>query len=130
MQRSFPCLSPAQSIVLLRWAIAIVFFMHALVRIINGTVTEFAQFMNEKGFVYGTAIVWILTVFEIGGSILLALDFFTKKLCAGFIVILITGIIIIHASLGWFVGEHGTGGVEYSFILIIALMTVAAHSKN
>lgn len=36
------------------------------------------------------------------------------------------GIIIIHAQLGWFAGGFGTGGCEYSFILIMAFIVVAA----
>lgn len=32
---------------------------------------------------------------------------------------MLIGIIIIHASDGWFAGEHGSGVIEYSFILIM-----------
>ena len=34
--------------------------------------------------------------------------------------------ILIHANLGWFVGEHGVGGMEYSLCLIVALLVIAA----
>jgi putative oxidoreductase len=40
------------------------------------------------------------------------------------------GIVIIHAQLGWFVGEHGTGGVEYSLALIVSLVTIAAADRH
>ncbi|MBC7936754.1 MAG: DoxX family protein [Rhizobacter sp.] len=130
MIHSFPFITQKQSILLLRCSVALVFFLHVLVRIINGTVEQFAAAMNEKGLMYGSAIVWPLTAFEIAGSILLALNYCTKKLCMGFIAILIMGIILIHAHLGWFVGEHGTGGVEYSFILIMALLVVAARDNR
>jgi putative oxidoreductase len=36
------------------------------------------------------------------------------------------GIVIIHAQLGWFVGEHGTGGSEYSVCLLLCLLVIAA----
>ena len=36
------------------------------------------------------------------------------------------GIIIIHAKLGWFVGEHGTGGSEYSVCLLLCLLVIAS----
>ena len=36
------------------------------------------------------------------------------------------GIVIIHAKLGWFVGEHGTGGSEYSVCLLLCLLVIAA----
>jgi putative oxidoreductase len=53
-------------------------------------------------------------------------NFYTKILCIVFLLILFTGIFLIHAKLGWFVGEHGTGGVEYSFILMMALLVIAS----
>lgn len=119
-------LTVARSILLLRISIAVVFLAHAIVRIANHTIGSFAEFLDNKGFMYGTAIVWLITVFEILGGILLALGYFTKMMATGFILILLIGIILIHFSLGWFVGEHGTGGIEYSFILIMALITVIA----
>lgn len=130
MPVSFPFISRERSIVILRIGVALIFFLHAVVRLINGSMPQFATFLNEKGFVYGTIIVWILTLFEIAGSILIAINYRARCLCAGFILILLIGIVIIHASLGWFVGEHGAGGVEYSFALILALLVIAAHSKN
>ena len=33
---------------------------------------------------------------------------------------------IIHARLGWFVGEHGTGGMDYSLSLMVSLLVIAA----
>lgn len=119
-------LTIARSILLLRISIAAVFLAHAIVRIGNHTIGRFGDFLDNKGFMYGTAIVWLLTAFEIAGGILLALGYFTKVMATGFILILLLGIILIHFSQGWFVGEHGTGGTEYSFILIMSLITVIA----
>lgn len=127
---SFPFINSKQSMLLLRTGTALVFFLHALVRILNGTIPQFARYMEEKGFAAATVIVWLITIFEIAGSILLALNTGTKCLCAGFIILLIAGIILIHAQLGWFVGEHGTGGTEYSFVLILSLLAIAADKKD
>lgn len=124
--KNFPFLSLAHSIVLLRISVALIFIIHAVVRIYNGTIERFGEFLNTKGLVFGQAMVWGITVFEIAGGIALAAGYFTRWLSAGFIVMLVIGIILIHASLGWFVGEHGSGGSEYSFILIVALIVIAA----
>jgi len=124
--KKFPFLSLSLAVVLLRITVAILFMAHALVRILNGTVGQFGGFLEAKGFVAGTAIVWALTIFELAGGLLLALGYFTRWLSLGFILILVVGIVLIHAELGWFVGEHGTGGVEYSLALIMALLVVAA----
>jgi putative oxidoreductase len=122
----FPFLSLNQTLLLLRIGVAIIFIAHAGVRLALQTVGRFAQFLNAKGFPWSEMVVYALTAFEILGGLLLALGFFKKWLSAGFIFILVVGIILIHASLGWFVGEHGSGGSEYSFILILALLVIAA----
>jgi len=122
----FPFVSLNQSLVILRVAVALIFFLHAAVRVANGSIPAFAEFLNAKGLVIGLPLVWAITVFEIVGAVLLAIGEFTTWLAAGFIFLLIVGIVLIHASLGWFVGEHGTGGSEYSFILIVALIVIAA----
>jgi putative oxidoreductase len=114
------------SLILLRISLAFIFLAHAVVRIVNSSIEQFGGFMESKGFVYGTLWVWAITAFEIIGGLVLACGYFTKILSTGFICLLIIGIILIHASFGWFVGEHGTGGSEYSFILITAFLVIAA----
>ena len=42
-------------------------------------------------------------------------------------VIVAVGIALIHRHNGWFVGEHGTGGSEYSVALLAMLLVIAAH---
>lgn len=114
------------SLILLRISLAIIFLAHAIVRIANSTIEQFGGFMESKGFPYGVAWVWAITAFEIICGLLLAFGFFTKIISAGFIFLLIVGIVLIHVNFGWFVGEHGTGGSEYSFILIMAFLVIAA----
>jgi putative oxidoreductase len=124
--KAFPFISLHASLILLRISVAFIFITHAGVRIANNTIERFGSFLESKGLPLGTTTVWCLTVFEIVGGVLLALGYSQKWLSAGFILMLLSGIILIHASLGWFVGEHGSGGSEYSFILIIALLVIAA----
>lgn len=127
----FPFLSLRQSLILLRVSLAVIFLAHALVRLFTkDSIASFTGFLDGKGFPAAGAIVWGITVFEIGGGILLALGFFTKWICAGLILVLLAGVAIIHIQLGWFVGEHGTGGCEYSFILVVALVVTAAGDQR
>lgn len=128
--RPFPFLTLPQTLLLLRVATAFIFFAHAAVRVSNGSTGQFGDFLNTKGLVYGHPMVWCITAFELGGSILLALGYFVRALSVGFIVMLLMGIVLIHASLGWFVGEHGTGGSEYSFLLIVVLLVLAATAEK
>ncbi|HEX2848160.1 MAG TPA: DoxX family protein [Chitinophagaceae bacterium] len=130
MQRMFPFLSLPQSIIVLRLSTALIFLLHSVVRVCNGTIPRFADYLVAKGMPLGKAWVIAITVFEIAGSVLLVLNHFTKAITLGFIILLLAGIVLIHAERGWFVGEHGSGGCEYSFILIIALIVIAAADKD
>ncbi len=124
--KKFPFVSPAHALVLLRVALAIMFMAHAGTRVANGTIPRFAGFLEDKGFVFGLALVWAITLFELIGGALLIMGKFTPWTTAGFMAISGGGIVIIHAAKGWFVGEHGTGGVEYSVMLFVACVVVAA----
>lgn len=125
----YPFLSLKQTLFLLRIAVAIIFLAHAIVRICNGTIPRFGDFLTNKGLPFGVGLVWCITAYEITGGILLILGRYTQWVTAGFIALLLIGIVLIHASQGWFVGEHGTGGSEYSFILIVALIVIAAEKR-
>ncbi len=128
--KTFPFLSLKNSQLLLRCGLAIVFLSHAIVRIIGNTVERFGGFLESKGLPYGVSLVWGITVFEIVGALLLVANYGTKWISVAFILMLAAGIQLIHAPLGWFVGEHGTGGVEYSFMLMIALMVTASADRT
>ncbi len=129
MQRTFPFLSLQQTLIALRFSTALIFLLHAVVRTFNGTIPQFAAYLEAKNMPFGKAWVIAITVFEIAGSVLLALNYFTRRIAAGLIFLLLVGIVLIHAGKGWFVGEHGSGGCEYSFILIMSLLVIAATDK-
>jgi putative oxidoreductase len=126
----FPFINLYRSLILLRIAVAGIFMAHAIVRLLGGTMERFAGFLGNKGFPFALIIVWLITAYEIIGGVLLIIGKLTKWISLGFILMLLIGIIIIHAANGWFVGEHGNGGIEYSFILIIALTVIAATNKK
>ena len=123
----FPFISPKLSTIVLRISLAIIFLLHAIVRIeTKGSIDDFAKStFNKIWFITPKMIVWGITSFEIIGGILLISGIFVKWISTGFIILLLMGILIIHTQLGWFVGEFGTGGCEYSFILIMAFIVVA-----
>jgi putative oxidoreductase len=130
MRRTFPFISASVMQTVLRCSVALVFFLHAAVRIANGTIPQFAGFLESAGLPFGKAIVIAITVFEIAGSVLLAIGVWVRLISAGLFVLLLIGIVLIHWANGWFVGEHGVGGVEYSFVLMVALMVVAGGQRN
>jgi putative oxidoreductase len=127
--KQFPFVTLAQALIILRVAVALFFMAHAVVRIANGSIPRFADFLALKGFPFSLALVWIITTYEIIAGTLMALGVWVRWAALGLMLIAAGGIVIIHANLGWFVGEHGAGGVEYSLCLLVALLTLAAADK-
>lgn len=126
----FPFLTLGQALVILRVATAVFFMAHAVVRIANGSIPEFAQFLTLAGWPLATGIVWAITVCEIVSAIALIAGRCIRWAASALMFVAFMGIVVIHARLGWFVGEHGTGGVEYSLALIVSLITIAAADRD
>lgn len=123
---SFPFLSPRTALVFFRVAVALLLATHGAVRLYMNGPPDFGAFLNSKGFMIGTPIAWFLTIFEIVGGGLMALGQFTRWIAAIFIVEIAMGIVLVHAQNGWFVVGLQNGGVEYSVLLIVSLLTIAA----
>jgi putative oxidoreductase len=127
--KKYPFLTLVSSVALLRIVVATMFIIHATVRIYANTINQFGGFLETKGLPFGSTIVWLITIFEIVGGLILMLGYFKKWIAIGFIIMLTIGIIIIHIGQGWFNGEFGTGGCEYSVTLIAALIVIASSDK-
>ncbi|WP_420580172.1 DoxX family membrane protein [Reichenbachiella sp.] len=124
--KSFPFLITSQYLNVIRIAVSLMLMAHGGIRLYAGTVGGFGEFLNAKGFFLGTAIAWSITVFELLGGALLALGYFHRVICIGFIAILIAGILLVHINNGWFVVGYSSGGAEYSVLLILCLLLIAS----
>ncbi|MBL0028419.1 MAG: DoxX family protein [Rhodanobacteraceae bacterium] len=122
----FPFLSLNHGLAVLRIGTALLFMAHAVVRIANGTIPRFADFLGALGFPQPLLWVWAITLVEIIGGGLMILGIKVRWMALGLLSIAAGGIVLIHARQGWFVGEHGTGGSEYSVCLILCLLVIAA----
>ncbi len=115
------------ALILLRVGTAALFMAHAAVRLMTpASIPQFGLFLEKSGVPQGVAVVWLITGFELSAGLLMAFGYRTRYMAAGFAVILLGGIALIHRHLGWFVGEHGTGGSEYSVALLLSLLVIAA----
>jgi len=99
---------------------------HASMRFVLGTILQFGVFMESQGFPHGRAWVLAITAYELGAGSLLLFNRGVRWAASGLAVIVATGIWLIHRHNGWFVGEHGTGGSEYSVALLAMLLVIAA----
>ena len=122
-------ISQLYALAALRIGVSIIMMLHGLQRLYLGTVGDFGGWLNSKGFLIGVALAWIITLFEIGGGLLLALGYFRRIICLCWMGVLIMGIIMVHLPNGWFVVGPGSGGVEYSFLLLLSLTVIASQGK-
>jgi len=119
-----------QMLLFTRIATAGFFLAHAIVRIVKNTIPQFALFMDSQGFPAPEAVVWAITVTELVAGALLIVGRYVRPAAAALMAIAAGGIALIHRHFGWFVGEHGTGGIEYSAALIVLLLIIIADDHD
>ncbi len=128
--RRFPWLTLSQAFWIGRVVTAVFFLAHAVTRIVMNTIPEFAGFMEAAGFPHGVLVVWGITIVELIAGALLILRLHVRMAAVALFTIVAGGIVLIHARLGWFVGEHGVGGSEYSVALIVLLLLIATEDLH
>lgn len=113
------------ALVMIRVVLAALMFVHGAARISNGTVDDFGGFLGSQGIPLGFFVAWAITLFEIVGSVLLAVGFYSWVIALLFAVELAVGVTMVHWKEGWFVVGAGRNGVEYSTLLIASFLAVA-----
>ncbi len=126
LAQRYPWWSLDDALRLLRIVTALLFMAHASMRFVLGTIPQFGGFMESQGFPHGQAWVLAITFYELGAGSLLILNRGVRWAASGLAVIVAVGIWLIHRHNGWFVGEHGVGGSEYSVALLAMLLVIAA----
>lgn len=119
--------------ILLRIAVATIFLTHSLHGIFtNGDVNNFGNlFLNKIGFnPFGVLIAWMVVITQVISSIALLVNKFIKVVIIVNIPILVAGIVTVHFKEGWFVVGAGRNGMEFSFVLILILISIIMQSKT
>ncbi len=114
-----------KALVFIRISLALTMIIHGLARIMAGGVLPFGDFLSSQKFPLGFYLAWIITIFEIVGGLFLAIGFYVSSLAILFAIQLLAGIVLVHASNGWFVVGLGRNGMEYSVLLIILFLCVS-----
>ena len=116
----------------LRIALAAVFFMHGIPSIFTGAVNNFGnQYLNQVGFApIGLPLAWAIKLSHVACAVLLILNRYIRIAALVTIPILVAGIIMIHAAEGWFVVGAGRNGVEFNVLLISVLLYLAIINKK
>jgi putative oxidoreductase len=114
-----------KALIAIRIMLAAVMFSHGVARISYGTVGGFGDFLGSQGIPLSFFVAWGITLFEVIGSVLLAVGFYIWIIALVFALQLAIGIGLVHYSEGWFVVGHGRNGMEFSVTLIASLMAIA-----
>jgi putative oxidoreductase len=123
--RGVPLPSLPQSILALRIITAGLILAHSFGRIIRGTIPQFGAAMEHLGLPAGVALVWAITLMEIAGAALIISGRRLRVGAALIASVLLAGLPLVHWRNGWYVGEFGTGGMEYTVALLAALFVIA-----
>jgi putative oxidoreductase len=116
----------------LRIALAAVFFMHGIPSIVTGAVNNFGNHhLNSAGFgPIGLPLAWAIKLSHVACAILLILNRYLRLVAIVTIPILVAGIIMIHAAAGWYVVGEGRNGMEFNVLLISVLLYLAIINKK
>ena len=116
----------------LRIALAAVFFMHGIPSIFTGAVNHFGnQHLNAVGFApIGLPLAWAIKLSHVACAILLILNRYIRFVAIITIPILVAGIIMIHAAAGWYVVGEGRNGMEFNVLLISVLLYLAIINRK
>lgn len=111
---------------LLRLAVSIILFIHGVGGMFNNGINDFGNlFLNQIGFApLGVPLAWAIKLSHLVAVFCLLFEKYVKWASIVTIIILIAGIILVHLKNGWFVVGGGSNGVEFNFLLIIALLTI------
>jgi putative oxidoreductase len=111
---------------LLRLAVAIILFMHSVPGMFNNGVNDFGNlYLDQIGFApFGIFLAWTIKLSHLVAALCLLFEKYVKLTSFVTILVLITGIILIHFNEGWYVVGGGRNGVEFNFLLIFALLTI------
>src|SRR5262245_46965867 len=118
------------ALVALRIGVSIIMMAHGAQRFYYGTINDFGGWLNTQGFLIGVPLAWAITLFELIGGATLALGYWKRYISLIWMFNLFMGIILVHWRNGWYVVGPGSGGMEYSFLLILCLLVLASDERR
>jgi len=112
------------SFLLLRIITGIIIASHGWHRLLTGGYEPFGGWLTSQGLPFGLGLASGITFFEIIGSLFLVAGKKLPYICTIFILIYLSGLILVHLPHGWFVVGSGSNGIEYSVLLIASLFCI------
>ncbi|MFC4870737.1 DoxX family protein [Negadavirga shengliensis] len=118
------------SLTALRTVLGIIFITHGAARIYHASVPDFGTFLESKNIPLGMLVAWIITLGEMVGGTLLILNKYVRYCVLFHAAVILGGIVWVHLPNGWFTVGHGSGGVEYSLLILAVLAFLYQHDRE
>jgi putative oxidoreductase len=113
----------------LRLAVCAILFTHGAYRFLTGEAAGLGGILKEEGLPAGNVLGYLICLAETGGTVLLAARLLVLPVTIILCFIYFTGIMLFHRHNGFFVVGPGSGGWEYSALLITCLMVTAWENR-
>lgn len=115
---------------IIRWTTAIILLAHSIPGMLDGGVNAFGnEYLAKVGFgSMGLFVAWTVKLSHIVCAAALAANRWILYPAAVTILILIVGIVMVHAAAGWFVVGGGSNGIEFNLLLIAVLAQIIRNS--
>ncbi|MBK7595865.1 MAG: DoxX family protein [Gemmatimonadetes bacterium] len=121
---------PATTVLaMLRRVVACLMAVHGAYRAaLPERVRGFGSWLTSLHLPAGELLAAAITGAELAGAVALWFGWRRRVVSLLFVAELLIGIVLIHATEGWFVVGGGRNGMEYSVLLIAVLLAVAAEA--
>lgn len=115
---------------LLRLVLCALIFTHGAYRFYEGSTPILGDILTSQGFPAGVFLAYAVNVAETAGTVLLALRLLVVPISLILAAIYFTGVMLFHRHAGFFVVGPGTGGWEYSALLMTCLLVTAWENRK
>lgn len=117
-------INPGIGLAILRVVTGVIFVAHGGHKLFVSGVDPVAGFLGQLGVPLATVSAWGITLLEFFGGLALIAGLVVTPVAVLLIVHMLTGIVLVHASNGFYVVGPGQGGVEFNLLLIAGLSTL------
>lgn len=116
--------NPGIGLALLRVVTGVIFVAHGAPKLFGGGVGGLGEMLAGMGVPLSTAVAWGVSLLEFFGGVALIAGLLVVPAAGLLAIHMLMGIILVHAPNGFYVVGPGTGGVEFSLLLVAALTTL------
>lgn len=114
----------------LRLTLCALLFTHGAYRFYDGTIPKLGEILSANGLPAGITLANLVNLAETGGTLLLAARLMVLPISLILSFIYVVGIMLFHRHEGFFVVGPGSGGWEYSALIIACLLVIVWENRT